>query len=58
MQRAVERISRLCILAAVCGQLMKESRYSGMIRMALGLEISLMVFSILEVFVRGVCEWS
>jgi len=58
MRQAVISISGLCILAAVCGQIMKDSRFAGVIRMALGLEISRVLFLMLSELVRGVVEWS
>lgn len=58
MQQAVVSISGLCIMAAVLGQLMKDSRYANIIRIVLGLEISRAVFAMLNSLVRGVVEWS
>lgn len=58
MQQAVICISSLCILVAICGQVMRGSRFAGVIRMVLGLEISRTLFLILSELVRGAIEWS
>ena len=58
MQQAVMCISSLCILAAVCSQVMKGSRFAGVIRMVLGFEISRSLLPLLSELVRGVIEWS
>ena len=39
MKQAVLTVSALCMLAAVCGQLMNSRRYANALRLVLGLEI-------------------
>ena len=58
MQQAIIGLTSLCILAAVCGQIMNRSRYSGVIRMALGLEITRTLYKFLNGLVQGIIEWS
>ena len=58
MRQAIQSVSNLCILAAFCGQLMKDSRFAGVIRMVLGLKISDSMFRILSELAQSVIEWS
>ena len=58
MQRAVMRVSSLCILAAIYAQVMKGSRFAGVIRMVLGLEIFATLFGVLRELMQNVVRWS
>lgn len=48
MREALLSISALCMLTALCGQLMDSSRYLNCIRLVMGLEIVWMVLSALK----------
>ena len=58
MRQSVSSVSCLCILAAICGQVMKGSRFAGALRMALGLEISRTLLMMLDELVQRMIEWS
>lgn len=48
MRQAIETVASLCLLAALCEQLLDGSRYFGVVRLALGLEIAWAAISLLD----------
>ena len=48
MDDAVRAVCALCMLAAICGQLLDEGRFAGAVRFVLGLELTWTVMSVLE----------
>lgn len=49
MKQAVLSICSLCMIAALCLQFMGTSRFTGVVRIVLGLEIVAQVISLMDV---------
>lgn len=48
MRQAIETVAGLCLMAALCEQLLDGSRYFPAVRLALGLEIAWAAISLLD----------
>ena len=48
MRQAIETVAGLCLMAALCEQLLDGSRYFPAVRLALGLEIAWLAVSLLD----------
>lgn len=48
MRQAILTVTSLCLMAALCEQLLEGSRYFGAVRLVLGLEIAWAALSLLD----------
>ena len=48
MKQTIMAISGLCMMAALCSQLLSTGRYMGVVRIVIGFEIVLLTLSALE----------
>lgn len=48
MRQAILTGASLCLMAALCEQMLRESRFFGAVRLALGLEIAWAALTLLE----------
>lgn len=58
MQEIVMTVSSLCMTAALCSRLLQKNRFSGAVRLVLGLEIARVLLQMAEKTAEGILKWS
>jgi len=57
VRQAVIEISWLCMVAALCTQILQKNRFLSVIRLALGLEMLRVLLALIQAFSSGKLGW-